>query len=128
MKNLTFGMIVMVGSLMIFCFGCGTPNSKNKTEKEKKTFEIIYQQKFGMTIVTMCLISDSSQATLRSIGREIIGSNQFAAVYFYTDKNKVKDIRKCTDALDAMPEDGYIAEYTTMTGFKMGTYNNNYKK
>lgn len=117
-QKLNFGMSIMIGALMFFCFSCRNSTSEKKTEKEKDNYEIVYQKKFGMTDIIMCFVSDTNDATLKDIGSNIIGNSKIAFVFFYTDKSKIKDINQSSDALDAMPSDGYVAEYSTENGFK----------
>jgi hypothetical protein len=89
-----------------------------KTNKNTNTYEIVYQKKFGLTVITMCLFTDLSDNSMVDIGKKIVGNSKFSWVFFYNDKTKIKNINKSTDAIDAMPADGFYAKYSNEYGFQ----------
>jgi hypothetical protein len=85
-------------------------------------YEIVAQKHFGasgISSVTMCAVSTTDQKRLQEIGKRLVGNNQLAFVYFYSDRNNVKDIGSARYVSEAAPADGFIAQYTIGGGLQM---------
>jgi hypothetical protein len=109
MKKAT--IIVLLVSVLFALLGCG-----NSSKKE--TYRIISEKKFGLTTITICYISDTSANELITIGKSIVGHDELSFAFFYTDSSQIKDITQFTNALDAIPGDGFFAKYTVETGLE----------
>ena len=103
MKRLLF--LLMIGVLIPLFMGCGK-------------YEIVYQEKYGVSEVIMCLVKDTSENELIDIGSKLITENKIVYIYFYSDKSKIKDITEIKSFLDAIPSDGFVAQYTTESGYE----------
>jgi len=66
----------------------------------------------------MCFITDTSANELIKIGKSIVGQDELSFAFFYTDSSQIKDITKYTNALDALPGNGYFAKYTLESGLE----------
>lgn len=101
-------------SLIYFLFALiGCENSS-----QKETHRIISQKKFGLMTITMCYVTDTSANELIRIGKSIVEQDKLSFAFFYTDSSQITDIAKFTNALDAIPGDGYYAKYTIENGLE----------
>ena len=74
--------------------------------------KVVYNKKFGMTRVIMCLSQDTNWIMIKQECEDLVKNETFAFVYCYDDKMKIKNINNYKDALDALPDEGaeYISE------------------
>lgn len=80
--------------------------------------KIIHDEKFGMTRMITCLISDTNWALIKYECGELLANEQFGFIYGYSDTSKIWNITKFTNALDAFPEEGkdYVFEFGATPG------------
>lgn len=104
-------IIVLLAYFLSLLMGCD-----NSSKKE--TYRIISKEKFGLTTITLCYISDTSAIELNNIGKSIVEQDELSFVFFYTDSSQIKDISKFSNALDALPGDGFFAKFTLENGLE----------
>lgn len=92
-------------------------NTDNSSSVNSNKFEIIAQKKFRITDLYFCLVPDDNVDEMRNIAGSLMTNSKVAFVYFYTDKNGIKDISNSTDLLSALPEEGFIAKFDKSPGF-----------
>ncbi len=91
--------------------------TNTKSEKDTSSYEIISQKSFGITKIIYCLVSDSSETSLKNIGDKLCKDKKNTYIYFYMDKkNSTIDLEKCTDMYAAIPKDGFDAQYSSSNG------------
>lgn len=102
---------LFVGLLVFITISCGNPSSK-------ENYKIVYQKKFGLTKITMCLVKDTNWNELQKIGKNLVENDNLAFAFFYTDSSNIQDITKYSDAITALPGDGFVAKYTVEHGLE----------
>lgn len=119
--NKTINML-SVSAVLLLLTSCSNNSSEkkhtdNSSQVKSEKYEIIAQKKFGITDLYFCFVSSNNVDELRNAAESLMTNSKVAFVYFYTDKNKIKNISNSTDLLSALPEDGFIAKFDKSPGF-----------
>jgi hypothetical protein len=99
---------------LIFLFSC----TENTPVKKNPNIEIVYEKIYGVnTGLYMCFTKTKDMDEMRSYGTQLVENYKVAFVFFYDNKNKIRDIRNYKHLDDALPDDGYIARLDKSPGF-----------
>jgi len=112
---------ISISVLLLIIFACSEnkkTDAKDNSEPSKNSnFEIVYKKTWGLTDVYMCYTQTNDYDKMKEYGTKLVEDKKVAFVYFYDNKNKVKDIRKYKDLDDALPDSGYVAKLDKSPGF-----------
>ncbi len=107
-------LALLIGIMFTISF----TNCNSNKDKGNLSYEIVSQNTYGNTNIIYCTVKDTNETKLIRIGEELClkNKNKLTYIYYYLDKNKIKDISKSDNLYDAIPKDGFDAHYTRALG------------
>ena len=129
-------LLVIIASTVAICLlnSCsgGGKQSKDSNVQEQGQIRVIYEKKFGMTQIYMCLVHDTNWKIIQAESNELLKKSEIGFVYCYDDSSKIKNIISYNNPFDAFPDEGvgYVCEIIKRPGdpIEFNKFADNYRR